>query len=65
MFNDFTDHPIKKLIDFNFPISINTDNRLMSNTNIKKESIIAKNLNIENVDKLLEVSASYSFLNNY
>ena len=65
MFNDFTDHPIKKLIDFNFAISINTDNRLMSNTNIKKESSIAKNLNIENVDKLLEVSASYSFLNNY
>ena len=30
MFNDFTDHPIKKLIDFNFAISINTDNRLMS-----------------------------------
>ena len=37
----------------------------MSNTNIKKEPSIAKNLNIENVDKLLEVSASYSFLNNY
>ena len=65
MYSDYKDHPIKDLIDLNFPVTINTDNRLMSNTNISKEITIAENLNITNANKLLEKSASYSFLNNF
>ena len=65
MYSNFKDHPIKDLIDLNFPVTINTDNRLMSNTNILKEITIAENLNITNANKLLEKSASYSFLNNF
>ena len=63
MYSDFKDHPIKDLFELNFPITINTDNRLMSNTSISKEITIAKDLNITNADELLENSASYSFLN--
>ena len=65
MYSDYKDHPIKDLIELNFPVTINTDNRLMSNTNILKEITIAENLNITNASKLLEKSASYSFLNNF
>ena len=65
MYSNYKDHPIKDLIDLNFPVTINTDNRLMSNTNILKEITIAENLNITNANKLLEKSASYSFLNNF
>ena len=65
MYSDYIDHPIKKLFELNFPITINTDNRLMSNTNISKEITIAQNLDIKNANKLLEQSASYSFLNNF
>ena len=65
MYSDYKDHPIKDLLELNFPVTINTDNRLMSNTNILKEITIAENLNIANVNKLLEESASYSFLNNF
>ena len=65
MYSDYKDHPIKDLIELNFPVTINTDNRLMSNTNIIKEITIAENLNITNASKLLEKSASYSFLNNF
>ena len=64
MYSDFKDHPIKDLFELNFPITINTDNRLMSNTSISKEITIAEDLNITNADNLLENSASYSFLNN-
>ena len=65
MYSDYKDHPIKKLLELKFPITINTDNRLMSNTSISKEITIAENLGINNVNKLLEESASYSFLNNF
>ena len=65
MYSDYKDHPIKKLLELNFPITINTDNRLMSNTSISKEITIAESLGINNVNKLLEDSASYSFLNNF
>ena len=37
MYSDYKDHPVKNLLELNFPITINTDNRLMSNTNISKE----------------------------
>ena len=65
MYSNYKDHPIKDLLELNFPVTINTDNRLMSNTNILKEITIAENLNITNANKLLENSASYSFLNNF
>ena len=65
MYSDYKDHPIKDLLELSFPVTINTDNRLMSNTNILKEITIAENLNITNANKLLEKSASYSFLNNF
>ena len=65
MYSDYKDHPIKKLLELNFPITINTDNRLMSNTSISKEITIAESLGINNANKLLEESARYSFLNNF
>ena len=65
MYSDYEDHPVKNLLELNFPITINTDNRLMSNTNISKEITILENLDIKNANKLLEESASYSFLNNF
>ena len=56
-------HPIVDLINLGFNISLNTDNRLMSNTNIMKEINICNNLGIQNPEELLLNSASYSFLN--
>ncbi len=63
MYKDFKYHPIKKLIELGFNVSLNTDNRLMSNTSVNNEIRIAKKLGIQNVDNLLVKSASYSFLN--
>ena len=60
MYSDYKDHPIKNLLELEFTVTINTDNRLMSNTNISKEITIAERLDIKNVNKLLEESASYS-----
>ena len=65
MYENFSEHPVKDLIDLEFNVSINTDNRLMSNTSINKEIDIAKNLGINNIDNILNKSASYSFLNNF
>jgi adenosine deaminase len=62
MYKSVNDHPIKNLIDFGFNISLNTDNRLMSNTNVSKEIKIAESLGISNVEQLLINSTSYSFL---
>ena len=64
MYKGYDNHPIKDLMDLEFNISINTDNRLMSNTSIDKEIGIAKKLGL-NVENILERSASYSFLNNF
>ena len=63
MYNSVEDHPIKELIDFGFNISLNTDNRLMSNTSVNKEIEIAESLGIANAEQLLINSTSYSFLN--
>jgi adenosine deaminase len=63
MYKSVNDHPIKNLIDFGFNISLNTDNRLMSNTTVSKEIQIAESLGIANVEQLLINSTSYSFLN--
>ncbi len=63
MYKSVGDHPIKELIDFGFNISLNTDNRLMSNTSVNKEIQIAESLGIANAEQLLINSTSYSFLN--
>ena len=62
MYKSVDDHPIKNLIDSGFNISLNTDNRLMSNTTVNKETKIAESLGIANVEQLLINSTSYSFL---
>jgi len=60
MYKSFTEHPIKILSDIGFNISVNTDNRLMSNTSMKKELEIANKLGItKNINDSL---TSYSFL---
>ena len=63
MYESYELHPIKDLVDLGFNISLNTDNRLMSNTDIVKEINICKDIGIKNPENLLEMSASYSFLN--
>ena len=63
MYKSFEEHPVSKLINLGFNVSLNTDNRLMSNTTVQKEIDIAKNLGIDNIDDLFKKSASYSFLN--
>ena len=63
MYESYELHPIKDLVDLGFNISLNTDNRLMSNTDIVKEINICKDIGIKNPENLLEMSASYSFMN--
>ena len=63
MYKSYESHPIKDLVELGFNISLNTDNRLMSNTDIVKEMNICKDIGIKNPENLLEMSASYSFLN--
>ncbi|MFL2648015.1 MAG: adenosine deaminase family protein [Candidatus Actinomarinales bacterium] len=63
MYKNYTEHPVKNLIDYGFNISINTDNRLMSNTDIKKELLHCSDMGINNPEELLNKSARYSFLN--
>ena len=63
MYKNYIEHPVKNLIDLGFNISINTDNRLMSNTDIEKELLHCNTLGIDNPEELLNKSARYSFLN--
>ena len=63
MYKSPQDHPISRLNNLGFNISLNTDNRLMSNTSIKNELKIAKLAGIEDPTSLLKYSASDSFLN--
>jgi len=66
MYESIEKHPIKELIKLDFNVSINTDNRLMSNTEINKEMTncyYALGIELEVFEKLLFKSASYSFLN--
>ena len=62
LYKSYEDHPVNILINLGFNISLNTDNRLMSNTSVKKEISIANSLGINNVDELFNKSTSYSFL---
>ncbi len=63
MYKSPQDHPISRLHNLGFNISLNTDNRLMSNTSIDNELKIAKIAGIEDPASLLKYSASDSFLN--
>lgn len=41
----FKDHPVRKMIEYGLPVTICTDNRLVSNTTVTKElEILAKNV---------------------
>ena len=62
MYEKAENHPINDLIELGFQVSLNTDNRLMSNTSIKKEIEVAKTSGVEDPEGLLIKSASYSFL---
>ena len=63
MYKNYSEHPIKDLINYGFNVSINTDNRLMSNTDINNEIKHCKEIGINNPEELLNKSARYSFLN--
>ena len=63
MYESYDKHPVIELLKHGFNISINTDNRLMSNTDINNEILICKNIGIKDPEELLIKSASYSFLN--
>ena len=63
MYKNYEEHPVKDLINYGFNVSINTDNRLMSNTDINKELLHCNEIGIKNPEELLNKSASYSFLN--
>ncbi len=63
MYENEKKHPIVDLIKLGFNISLNTDNRLMSNTDVNNELDICRRIGINNPEELLVKSASYSFLN--
>ena len=63
MYDNEEEHPILDLIKLGFNISLNTDNRLMSNTDVNNELNICRRIGINNPEELLIKSASYSFLN--
>ena len=46
MYSSYSDHPVKTLYEMGFNISLNTDNRLMSNTSYKKEIEVANKLGL-------------------
>jgi len=46
MYSSYNDHPVKALYEMGFNISLNTDNRLMSNTSYKNEIEISKKLGL-------------------
>ncbi len=61
MYENYDSHPIVDLVNYGFNVYLNTDNRLMSNTSVSNELKIARGLGINNVEKLLQYSASDSF----
>ena len=62
MYKSLEEHPIKQLIDLGFNISLNTDNRLMSNTSVNYELENCRLIGIKEPESLLKFSASDSFL---
>ena len=63
MYENEENHPILDLIKLGFNVSLNTDNRLMSNTDVNNELSICRRIGIDNPEELLVKSASYSFMN--
>ena len=61
--NIFT-HPIRKIFDFGCLVSVNTDNRTVSNTSLNKEyKLIMDNLNFS-IDDLIKIN-EYSIMNSF
>lgn len=57
-------HPIKKIIDYGIPVSLNTDNRTVSNTSVGKEiSLCSEVFDMNTIDflKIYMDSVKYSF----
>ena len=53
MYESYDEHPVVELLKYGFNISINTDNRLMSNTDVNNELTICKNIGIKDPEELL------------
>jgi len=65
--DDFSKYPIKFFLDNNVKISLNTDNRTVSNTDLNKEAeFLMKNFCVseKEICHMLRNSIIYSFLNN-
>lgn len=61
--NIFT-HPIRKIFDFGCLVSVNTDNRTVSNTSLNKEyKLLMDNLNFS-IDDLIKIN-EYSIMNSF
>lgn len=65
IFEDYSDIPLKKFIDYGIIVTVNSDNMTVSKTNARKEMqhlIESHNLSKEQVKKLLLNSVNASFL---
>jgi len=63
--DSYKNHPIKKLYDMNVPISINTDNRTVSNTTLKKEYQHLENsfgFTIDDFIKINKMAIEHAFI---
>lgn len=63
--DSYKNHPIKKLYDMNVSISINTDNRTVSNTTLKKEYQHLENslgFTIEDFIKINKMAINHAFI---
>lgn len=59
------DHPLKKLYDFGIPVTVNTDDPGIFNTNLNREFRIAREvigLSIEDLEKCAHTAAERSFI---
>ena len=66
-FNSFVDHPINEIYDSSISLSINTDGRTISNTNLSKEYAIAHNELNWSVEKIIQSNLNaveHSFTSN-
>lgn len=65
--DNYKNHPIKKLYEMNVPISINTDNRTVSNTTLCREyQLLHDNLGFMEKDflKINRIAIEHAFLSN-
>lgn len=66
IFKTYQDHPIKKLYDEFVPLSINTDNRTVSNTTLTEEYhhlITNLNMSIQDIININKTTILHTFLN--